>query len=118
MELNTENLTVGEGLNHFGHTIIGPTYNLQLGSQLLDSLMVEGIDLDFILAQNLMHSASLHHGHRMGGYRTFFFLTMVDVRWLFARQILIERTAHRHIDELKATADAQDRYVSVFGQLE
>ena len=118
MELNAENLTVRECFNHFRHTVVCPTYNLQLRSQLLNGLMMEGVHLNFFLAKNLMDGASLYHRNAMGSDGTFFFLTMVDVRRLFRWQVLIKASAHTHVDELESTTDAQDRHVAVLCQLE
>ena len=118
MELGTDNLTARVGLNHFGYTIVRPTYNLQARSQLLNSLMMEGIHLNFFLAQNLMHHATFHDRYAMSSHGARFFLTMVDVRRLFGRQVLIKSTAHSHINQLKTTTDAQSRDVTVGSQLE
>ena len=118
MELNAENLTVRECFNHFRHTVVCPTYNLQLRSQLLDGLMMESVYLNFILTQNLVHGAALHDRNTVCGNGSFYFLTMVDVRWLFRRQVLVKASAHTHIDELETTADTQDRHVAVLCQLE
>ena len=79
MELGADNLTVRISFNHFRHTVVGPTYNLQSTSQLFDGLMMESIDLYFLFTQNLMHHASFYHRYAMGRHCTCLALTMVNV---------------------------------------
>ena len=113
MELRGDNRTDGKCFHHFGHTVVCPTGNLQPGSEFLDGLVVEGVHLDFILAEDLVHRTARHDGNAVRRLVARFGLTVVDVRRMLRGQILMKRTAHTYIDKLQASADTQHGHVPV-----
>ena len=93
----------------FNQAVRRSCHDCQTGSQFPDGLMVTGVDADGGLSQQGMERTARNQFHRVGGGAIGLALGMLDLRGALAGQILPQGTAHHHIEELQAPADAQHR---------
>ena len=97
--------------NRLDQAVGGAGHRLQPGRQGLDGLMVPAGDIGLGPAQQGGKGGARQDGHLVGRLVVGRLLLMLDGRGRLAGQILPERAAQSHIEQLDAPADAQNGLV-------